>query len=225
MFSDDELLGLPDDPRLAFAAFDEKLRSNIAKQLQDVALNRFNAIDQLVAEKYILTIEAYIDVNEVNVELPTIEYGSDESFSETVKEFISCIDKFSVKSQLTYFKQMRDGSINAVNLKLGEKTKIHEHLNRIKAIIEESGLADNKKNGLLAKVNALAIEVDRTGTRTDAFLGLYLDACMALGRGAEYAKPFLDEVKFLIGIIARAKARDEGIALPSADQAPLIGRD
>ena len=48
-----------------------------------------------------------------------------------------------------------------------EKKEIHKHIEKIRAIIQESALADGKKNSLFERLGELATEVNRNGTRTD----------------------------------------------------------
>ncbi len=104
-----------------------------------------------------------------------------------------------------------------------EKDDLHNHLNHIREIIERSEIPDNKKNALFKKLNELSAEVDRTGTRTDGFLGLIGDLGVRLGQFGEDAKPLTKELKSLLRIVMRSRARAEDIALPKSKEFPLLG--
>jgi len=104
-----------------------------------------------------------------------------------------------------------------------EKDDLHNHLNHIRGIIEQSEIPDNKKNALFRKLNELSAEVDRTGTRTDGFLGLIGDLGVRLGQFGEDAKPLTKELNSLLRIVMRSRARAEDIALPKSEEFPLLG--
>jgi hypothetical protein len=99
-----------------------------------------------------------------------------------------------------------------------EKKKIHEHLARIRKILEESDLSDRKKNKLFERLNDLAREVDTQGTLTDRFFAFAGDVGFVLGDMTTKAKPLLQEVKEMLRIVTRSRARQEGISLPPGDE-------
>lgn len=104
-----------------------------------------------------------------------------------------------------------------------EKDDLHNHLHHIRQIIERSDIPDNKKNALLKKLNQLSEEVDRTGTRTDGFLGLIGDLGVRLGQFGKDARPLTKELNSLLRIVMRSRARAEDIALPKSEDFPLLG--
>jgi hypothetical protein len=109
-------------------------------------------------------------------------------------------------------------SFGLARLNVEERSKIHEHITRIRSILEESQLTDRKKNALFDRLNELMREVDAHGTRTDRFFAFAGDAAFVLGDMAKKAKPFLDEVRAMLRIISRSRARQEGISLPPGDE-------
>jgi len=104
-----------------------------------------------------------------------------------------------------------------------EKNDLHNHLNHIRGIIERSDIPDNKKNALFGKLNQLSEEIDRTGTRTDGFLGLIGDLGVRLGQFGKDAQPLTKELNSLLRIVMRSRARAEDIALPKSEDFPLLG--
>lgn len=104
-----------------------------------------------------------------------------------------------------------------------EKDDLHNHLSHIRRIIERSDIPDSKKNALFRKLNQLSEEVDRTGTRTDGFLGLIGDLGVRLGQFGKDAQPLTKELNSLLRIVMRSRARAEDIALPKSDEFPLLG--
>lgn len=64
--------------------------------------------------------------------------------------------------------------------------------------------------------------MDRVGTRTDAFFGLLGDLGIQLGQFGENAKPMTNEIKSILRIIMRSRARAEDVALPKTADFPLL---
>jgi hypothetical protein len=98
-----------------------------------------------------------------------------------------------------------------------EKKAIHKHIDKIRTIIEESGLDDRKKNSLFEQLSDLAMEVNRNGTRTDRFFAFASELWFNAGKNVKAAKPLLDEAKEILRIITRARARHDGTKLPPGD--------
>lgn len=109
-------------------------------------------------------------------------------------------------------------SFGIARLNSEEKKKIHEHISRIREILETSDLSERKKNKLFERLNNLAQEVDTQGTLTDRFFAFAGDVAFVLGDMTTKAKPLTDEVKEMLRIVARSRARQEGISLPPGDE-------
>lgn len=109
-------------------------------------------------------------------------------------------------------------SFGVARLNSDEKKKIHDHIERIRKLIEESDVPPRKKNALFERLAELAREVDLLGTRTDRFFAFAGDVAFVLGDMAKKAKPMLDEVKGILKIVSRSRARQEGVSLPPGDE-------
>lgn len=111
-----------------------------------------------------------------------------------------------------------DETFGLARLNAEEKQKIHDLIKRARAIIEKSDLSDRKKNALFERLNELAREVDAHGTKTDRFFAFAGDMAFVLGEMATKAKPLLEEVREILKIVSRSRARQEGISLPKGDE-------
>jgi len=103
-------------------------------------------------------------------------------------------------------------------LNASEKRRIHENIKKIRELLDSAELEKRKKNKLFSRINELATEVDKDGTSTDNFFAFLGDTAFVVGDMALKAKPFTDEVKDMIKTIGRARARKEGVSLPSGDE-------
>src|SRR5262249_17511719 len=99
-----------------------------------------------------------------------------------------------------------------------EKTEIQAHIEKIRQLIEDSGLEDKKKNALLGRLTELSREVNRNGTRTDMFYAFASEFAFCMSQFSKKAKPAIDDVKDILRIVTRARARNEGIKLPAGDE-------
>lgn len=107
-------------------------------------------------------------------------------------------------------------------LEAEEKAELHEHLDKIRSIVEKSSLDDRKRNSLFERINELAKEIDRNGTRTDRFFAFAGELGFYLGQFAKDAKPAIDEAKAILKIIWQARERHDGTKLPRPDDVLLL---
>ena len=103
-----------------------------------------------------------------------------------------------------------------------EKREISAHIERIRSIIQDSGLDDGKKNNLFDRLTDLASEVNRNGTRTDRFFAFASELSFCVGKMTRNAKPAIEETKAMLRIVYQARARQEGIQLPPGEDVPLL---
>jgi hypothetical protein len=115
-----------------------------------------------------------------------------------------------------------DQNFGFAKLTSEEKKDIHSHLAKVRQLIETSNIIARKKNKLFAKLNSLVAEIDRLGTRTDAFFSFLGDLAFVAGDMAEKAKPAIDEVKDIMRIIMRSRAAAEGVSLPKPEDFPQL---
>jgi hypothetical protein len=148
-----------------------------------------------------------------------------------IKDYIEAIIKFSGTREVdrlidSYEKTVDDAdSFGIANLNAEEKERLHEHLNRLRQIIESSEIPVKKKNALFSRLNALASEIDSAGTRTDRFFAFAGDVAFVVGDMAKKAKPFIDEVKEILKIVRGSRARTEQVELPHDDTFKLPAPD
>ena len=179
--------------------------------------------------EYLESMRSFVTLNELPVVLTQnpsvyISRKPDRPLADQARDIHRAVRKFGIGKTMSNWKAVKTGAINSVVLLPDEKAEIHSLINNIREIVEQSNLKKEKKNAIFTKLNSLEAEVDRVGTRMDAFFGLFVDAALALGQGAENAKPFLDEVRKIIEAIMKAKAREEGTSLPGPVERILLDK-
>jgi hypothetical protein len=153
----------------------------------------------------------------------TVESSDDDDPLPSISDYLKAITRFAghrVVDRLldAYDVERGDPQFGVATLTSDEKSDIHSHIDAIRTIIEESDLSARKKNALFGRLNGLAQEVDREGTRTDRFFAFAADAAFVLGDMDNQAEPFLKEVKDILKIVSRARAKNEGVALPPGEE-------
>lgn len=103
-----------------------------------------------------------------------------------------------------------------------EKDELNGHIEKMRTIIEGSGLEDRKKNALFERLADLVREINRNGTRTDRFFAFASELGFCIGQFTTNARPAFDEAKAIMRIIWKARARHDGIKLPPGDDVPLL---
>lgn len=93
-----------------------------------------------------------------------------------------------------------------------EYDSIQERINKLRTKIQHSKDFDgNHKERLLKKLEELQKELHKKMSSFDKFLGGMLSIAHTLGKSAEEAKPFTDDVKDILEITLNAKSRGEDL--------------
>jgi hypothetical protein len=111
-----------------------------------------------------------------------------------------------------------DNAVGYAALTPEEKKDCHKHLSKIRDIIEASDLDDRKKNNLFDHISQLSREIDKNGTRTDRFFAFASDFAFVMGDFARKAEPLTKELKSILRIVTKARARKEQTKLPAGDE-------
>ena len=182
MLSYDEVMSFSEDAEIGFVQLDDAARKRMYE-------NSGDPYGWGPARTYITFIFAYIDENNINIDINrNVPIGGD-GFSDYFDEFINTIDYFKSRLIFRQKNNTKNGITTSLYLNDGYKEEINGLLNKIKSITYNTKLPDKKKDAIFNKINALSSEVDRVLTRTDALLSLYLDVTNAIGEGVENLEP------------------------------------
>jgi two-component SAPR family response regulator len=220
---------LPSDPSAALVQF--------AHRVQTLSATR-NALQKFKPQEVVAIMSFYerfitkfaIDVKGVNEIISSNSKFTNETLTNVTHKIIVAESKllertivFDIDDIISkYASNIDEDSFGFAKLNLQEKNKIHEHINRIRTLIDLSELSDRKKNALLERLNNLAREVDQYGTRTDQFFAFMGDVAFVMGDMSKKAKPLIEEVKDMMKILSRSRARQEGVSLPPGDETVLL---
>jgi hypothetical protein len=207
MITQEDIENLPADPLMAFVVLADRLDEILAQYE-----GGRNSIDQRVATQCAEDIYALIDSHDLENQFSRLQQripSQSEAFWEWWPDFIG-----SVRYYRTRFLITRRSHPSLVRLSDGHKQRIHTLLNQIREIIPKLGLSVDKQDAIFAKINSLATEVDKQRTSAEGAIGLYLQICSALGKGAEKLKPVAELIDKIVKTFGDAKA-DEPPSLPA----------
>lgn len=103
----------------------------------------------------------------------------------------------------------------------GDVERIQELLNELRELISDSTLFEaTHQRRLLMRLERLQSEMHKRVSDLDKFWGLLGDAGVALGKFGKDAKPIVDRVREITGIVWRTQAHAE--ELPSDSPQPLL---
>lgn len=106
----------------------------------------------------------------------------------------------------------------------GDFSRLQKVLNEMRELITAAeGFEEDHRRRLLARLEKLQAELHKRVSDLDHFWGLVGDAGVALGKFGRDAKPLVDRVKEVVGIIWRTQSRAE--ELSSDTPLPLLERD
>lgn len=213
---DDVFYDLPENPKQALVVINERLKKKIFDLKEDEAEDLCR-IANAVIEEWCNQYAVSIDAKKLNG--PAAQYGE---YIKAMGKLESEVYRDAIGEKISLIKSGNLTQFGHAKLDATEKEQIHKNLNNIRNLVGESVLPDSKKNAIYEKLNKLAAEVDRTGTKTDAFFGLLGDLGIHLGAMAKGAEPLTKEIKSILKIVMRSRARTEDVALPKSEDFPLL---
>jgi hypothetical protein len=218
MITDEDLESFPEDPQLAFVEFERLARRVLFAELEQV--NGGEAVDDLRLEymnKVVGAAKAYgID----GIRSYLIPSRSSAIYTEYA-DFLSTVDHYTIQIRIHAAARSRKFS---VALDASTKSKIRHFVEQIKVEIEKSDLPVEKREALLAKLNAFLTEVDRTRTTFQAIADAWLLFCDVVGEGFEKLEPARKWLDSIARVMGRAKELEDLARprLPSVDERPRL---
>lgn len=196
MISDEELDELPENRELAFVEFERIVKDRLLAGLRE--LNEDSSSEPLYLEymnKVIAAAKAFEIGVVQDIEVPAVGYNAWEAYRQ-----VSCdVEHVTTQIRIRYASRNRRGS---VGLNVDTKEKIRALVGKIKTVIDHADIADEKKEALLAKLNAFLSEVDKTRTALQSVADTYIAICVAIGEGVKQLEParkWVDSVATLLG--------------------------
>jgi hypothetical protein len=137
---------------------------------------------------------------------------SDANLYQAYLQFTHEVDGFTTQIRLRRLKRNRR---NSVGLDGNTKTRIHQYIQKIRTVLNKIEIPEPKRDALFGKLDAFALEVDKSRTNLQSVAEVYLTVCTVIGEGFNKLEPvrrFIDSIAALMG---KAKETEDSLrALP-----------
>lgn len=214
MITPEDIESLPSDPLLGFVFLADRLEEVIAQNDRGR-----DGLDQRIGTRCAEDIYAFLDAHDLEDQFPRLKRripSQSEAFWEWWPDFLG-----SVRYYRTRILIARRSLPSLVLLSAEHKQRIHTLLIQIREIVPKLGLSVEKHDAIMARINALAAEVDKQRTSAEGAMALYLQFCSVLGKGAEKLKPVAELIDKIVKTFGDAKA-DEPPSLPAPPKTKQI---
>ncbi len=191
------------------AVLDAYYEANNLQRPSPISVNNSATGLDMFRQKQPAAVGRTIDIAETKWERTYLGYESDILKRWQVYKKSEAADAIALES---------NDAIGYAVLTPEEKEECSDHIEKIRSIIETSDLDDRKKNSLFRHLNKLHMEINRNGTKTDGFFAFMGDAGFVIGKFGKDSKPFWDEVRELIKVVSKSRAKKEDVALPKGDE-------
>jgi hypothetical protein len=214
MLTDEELQSLPRDDDEALIAFEDILYAKLEADLSlgDVPKRssaRFHYVEQLLA---------FTEVYNPTLNLNAMPVSRDDRYVYCMRQ----VQRFKNRFRLKKFKKSPLSDVTEIELNDDYKIDIHNHLNSIRKIVSNVDLTERKRDAILIKIAELSKEVDKSKTKTESLLSIWLDVTTAASEGAENLDPLIKRLEKLANIFGKAKDEREQKALEAPEKPKLL---
>ena len=242
MYFDDEFLEtLPEEPYAAIVAMCDKfdyIYNDRRKEEQTYRLLKTTAYEppaMSTEERFDLVLEVfalianYSETHGLEITIPQISDYEDDDLRKSC-EFISSLrDSSEKEARARQFYRYRSlfgtklGTTFCYEFSAGDLEQVQDRVDKLRGLISESQeFREDHKNRLLNKLEKLQSELHKRVSDLDRFWGFFIDASIVLGQVGENAKPMVEVIKEIVGLIWPAQTR--AYELPSNLPFKLLGQ-
>jgi hypothetical protein len=212
--SDEDLMNLPEDPEEAFVMFERLARENLDEDLVENPEESISAKRDYMSA--VLAAAKIFEIAELSQwDMPRVGDDPWQVYDQFLSDVGLCVNKL----RLLRVKRVKQYS---VALNAAAKKKLHHYLDQMRETIEKLEVSVAKKDRLLKKISALALEIDRERTGYRAFADLVIEAADDAGEAAKRLEPVVRLTERIGAALGIAKRAEETRALPAPEERKRI---
>lgn len=228
MFFDDDFIGsIAGNPVNAVIDICDLSLGQIERNSQNWNEHEYGVL----IEAYALLVEIFqAKLIPIVLQIPPLK-GNANSDCQLISEFMNAVksllkqeqSKLHIDSLRQRFRTTLSGSF-AYEFSQGDLDRVQILVSELRDLIRNSvDLDPGHKQRLLERLERLQRELHKKISDLDRFWGLIGDAGVVLGKLGKDAKPIVDRIREIAGIVWQTQARSE--ELPTGSSLPSVGTD
>jgi hypothetical protein len=198
---DEEYASLSDDPELAFAQFARKKLAELETVYAQWEGEVNNSTFQNAEARLATQVMAFHDAHDLTlIEQPQLKKWS-AGFNSNFEEFKDGLEKLVMEIRIRHARRLKPIT-SFVTVPDALREQIHRHVEKVRTIILNANLRDDKRDDLLKKLQTFAAEVDAARTKLQAWADLTIEVAKTAGAAAKELEPvkdILDSIGNLLG--------------------------
>jgi hypothetical protein len=203
LISEEEYEGLPEEPEQRFVALEQTCRRNMNRMINEETRGDFDA---LVRMQYMTTVAAAAE--ELGIEGFEYPYHAGNPADE--------INPFLLKASGVVTRiRLRSTSKNkalSVQLSVRTKARIELQIRKLRDIVKEGDLSDEKREALLDKLDELSIELNQTRVSFGKVMAILGYVCLGVSSGATFLADAPHAVATITSLIGADKQAEDAEA-------------
>ena len=212
MISDEALKNLPSDPELAFVEFERIIRNSITDKNGEIEYGK--------ARQYVNLLYAFIDEHKIDVGIDSTRAISDNT--GFYNHILELAERFATRVRIRKHRDVSPNFTSVVRFNSDYREQVHEKISLIRKILLAADIREARREELFRKLNALASEVDKEHTTSEALTSIWLEATQAIGEGAENLEPVLKLLERIAKIFGKARSEEDVKELPAGQVQRLL---
>jgi len=210
----DEYLDLPEDPELQLVAFERKARWNLNEAIRTI--NRETHDAYVLSETrdkqayYATRLMAFHDAHSFTMLKKPKLWRSGTDFEPEFEAFLDEVTYWTTQIEVRHANRLRPIS-TILELTPEIRQQLHSYVAKIRDVVTPLELAANKKEAIFRRLNALADEIDRDRTKTEAWTAFVLEIASAGGQAARELKPVKDLSDAIGNLLGKVKDIADGM--------------
>jgi len=213
VLSDDDFESLPEDPKLAFVEYARRLRIVVSREAQQRE-------DSSVERSFAYHMKAFTDTVDVGINF-NAPPADENNFWVWYRDFSNRIDYHSAKIKL----ERRFFSFQShryIEFDEDYRIKIHQHLNKVRKIVNAAQIEERLRENIYTRLNALAAEVDKGRSGLVRFADAFVEISAAIGDGAEKLEPAVKIMERIGALFGKARKENDVKSISGGEEQKLI---
>jgi hypothetical protein len=204
----DDYLDLPEDPELQLVSFERRERLNLNEAIRVINRNT-NEQDVLSGTRdkqayYATRLMAFHDAHGFTMLNKPNLWRSGANFESEFESLLDEVTYWTTQIEVRHAQRLRPIS-TILQLTPEIRKQLHSYITKIRVVVTPLELTAKKKEAIFSRLNALADEIDRDRTKTEAWTAFALEIASAGGQAAKELKPVKDLSDAIGNLFGKAK--------------------